>query len=383
MAKLLNEKCLVIGEGGAGAEIIKTLHNLNSSLNTACVVASNSEMNKIKEIEDKLDGLVRLDIDGTGKDTKKGYRQARSKREELEELLNGYEHIIHIFGFGGGTGAGTALTISQLNQEYNHIFAGPMPSFDEGRKILKNTIKNIGLLHKYGRFWPFDNNLNKSSLSYESINQRIAREIDYVVELPNMSNWVKRDMDTGNIEDLLIPEQYVKKGAFMLKRFKVNELEKGVSLENLMNRDDSVSYNIDNEIFERAGYIIKLSKEQKLNKETEQSIDRFREQLIDKLASPTIHEGIYKSESDYNELIILFSGPKFTEEEIKEYQNKLDNLEEQFNDTFINVDMSFNANINEELDFNDNKEETEEDLFAENNNNNEPNKEKEDEEFLL
>src|SRR5690554_4239927 len=200
--KSLKEVVLFVFSGGFGVELLHTLVNIYKATdyNYVVVVASDVEKQKIKDynLENYLKGIVQLDIDGTGKKTKYGYKNARKKIDEIKKYCVDYPIIFHCEGFGGGTGTGTALALSQELPNRRHMFVGPLPDFNEGRQILKNTLNNLKMMYDFGRFWTFDNRLRRSSLNYKDINRKIAEELIYVLTLPEIRTYIMRDMDTGN-----------------------------------------------------------------------------------------------------------------------------------------------------------------------------------------
>lgn len=361
----LKENVLVIGEGGAGAEIVKTLIEVQSDINCACVVASESERFKIRGIENKLTGVVQLDIDGTGKKTKYGYKGAKKKEEELKRLIGDYPIIFHICGYGGGTGSGTALAIAQMVSNRRHLFIGPLPDFSEGRQIIKNTLNNLQMMFNFGRFWPMDNNLNEDSLGYDEINKKIAYEIDYVLSLPDIKTYCKRDMDTGNVLDILFPENYSGQGLFSMKKFEIDDLNRPISFKNIKDRDRSISYKFDFLAFEKVGVVIKLSEGQELNDQVKNNVLLLKEWLFNEMPGLSIHESVYRSSSEVNEIVLLLSGPIFNAKLLEEYVTEVKNLDEKIKKSFSNIDAVFDIELDEEISFND-KNKTE-DLFSDKN----------------
>lgn len=360
----LKENVLVIGEGGAGAEIVKTLIEVQSDINCACVVASESERFKLRSIENKLIGVVQLDIDGTGKKTKYGYKGAKKKEEELKKLIGDYPIIFHICGYGGGTGSGTALAIAQMTPNRRHLFIGPLPDFSEGRQIVKNTLNNLQMMFNFGRFWPIDNKLNQDSLGYDEFNKKIAYEIDYVLSLPDIKTYYKRDMDTGNVLDILFPENYSRQGLFSLKKFVIDDLNKPISFKNIKDRDSSVSYKFDFMAFEKVGVVIQLSEQQEINEQVNNNIILLKEWLFNEIPGLSIHESIYKSSSDKNEIVLLLSGPIFNSKLLEEYVIEVKNMEEKIKENLTSIDAVFNIDLGEEIVFN-NKNNKANNLFGE------------------
>lgn len=363
--KTLKEAVIIIGEGGAGIEIVKTLIDMKGDFNYAAVVASDSERGKIRSCEDKLKGIVELDIDGTGKKTKFGYKNARKKIDDIKKLLGSYPIIFHVCGYGGGTGTGTALAIAQAMPNRRHIFIGPMSTLDEGRQIVKNTLSNLKMMFPYGRFWPMDNRFNSESLNYNAINRKIAEEIGFVLSLPTIKSYIMRDMDTGNVLDLIFPEQYYRKGLFGVKRFKVKDLENNISFENLKDRDGSVSFKFDMAAYEKVGLIIKLSKHQEMNNTVESNITQLKSWLFSSVPGASIHESIYQSSCEESEIILLLSGPVFSGKFLKDYTDKYKEMEDQYSSNFAETELVFDVEIENDLNFNQQLDNIDKDLFAE------------------
>src|SRR5690554_1261409 len=154
---------LILGEGGAGVQIVKEIikNDKKGKYNCGLIVASDVERDKIRDIENELVGIVQLGVDGTGKNPELGYNACDEKSDEIDDLVSGYGIVFHILGFAGGTGVGSALYIGEKYPASEgvkyHYFVGAMPEFEEKADLLGNAMQAISILEKYGRIWAMDN----------------------------------------------------------------------------------------------------------------------------------------------------------------------------------------------------------------------------------
>lgn len=325
------EKVLVVGSGGCGALIAQKLISEQSDVNVKAVVASDAEYAKLNKYPKQ--SIVKLDIDGTGKKPHLAYQIAKRKEDEIRSLIGDQKILFHIVGLGGGTGVGTALYIAEKFPERKHLFIGIMPSFDEGREIIKNTLKALEKMQQFGKVWAFDNRLKNSSYSYEEINQRIAYEIDEVLTLPDHKTYLSRDMDTGNLVDLLFSHDG--RGIISSRRFEISNLHDAMSIETL--RDQSVSFKFPLNIFDKAGIIIKLAKDvdkHGLSEAAERNIDQYFTWIEGEMDGGSFHPAVLQSESSFNELLGIFSAPSLKPEHIEEYISQYQKQQSVYTEKF-------------------------------------------------
>ncbi|MFW6035236.1 MAG: hypothetical protein ACOCRZ_03165 [Halothermotrichaceae bacterium] len=329
----LKQKILILGEGGAGSEIVKTLMNLYpDKYNCALVVASSSEREKITDIENELTGLVQLDIDGTGKNPKTGITKARDKANELDELIGNYPIIFHVLGFGGGTGVGSAYYLGQTYQKKLHMFVGALPTFSEGKKIITNALTAVSSLEKWGRIWPIDNRHNENELFYKKINYNIAKHINHIFDLPKI-NSVTKDMDSGNVLDILFPEDFRKQGIFTYKKYNIQDFQENFAFDRLEEVNNSVSYHFDFKYFGVAGVVIKLKAYESYNSAKDYVV-KFEDWLKEKMPGVSLHQAIYSSDAEENQITLLISGPVLHESQFSDYIEEHDRLQSSFENNF-------------------------------------------------
>jgi hypothetical protein len=338
----LKDDMLFIGEGGFGSKIVKKLIEINTEIDSAIILASDTERDHIRQIENELVDFIQLDCDGTGKKPKIGYKYAQEKEKQIKKLLEDYTFIIHLCGFGGGTGVGTAFYISENNQDRLHIFGGPMPSFNEGQDIIENSIENIELLSEFGRVWPFDNRKMEDVIFYEDINKKITDEINFITSLTD-KNWVSRDMDTGNVIDLLFPKDYRKSGILSFKRYEIEDMRKNISFKNLEEHNKSASYDFKLRNFGMIGSIIKLANKEKSNS-AKTYIKKFNKWILEQVPGGSVHPGIYNCNDKTSEIILILSGPLFNQKFIEDYVEENDKLIEMFNSNFDEVEKESKLN---------------------------------------
>ena len=328
----LRDNLLIIGEGGFGSKIVQKLIKNGINYDCSVILASDSERRYIENIENDIESLIQLDVDGTGKKPKIAYKRAKAKAKEIDNLVKDYTFILHLVGFGGGTGAGTATYIAEKYQRKYHIFSGPMPSFTAGQDIIENSLTNISNLTQMGRIWPFDNRKNKDKLFFDKINKEIAKEIGFIDNLLDF-NWVARDMDTGNIVDILFPEDYKRSGIMSMKRYVIENMSENISFNKFEEINQSVSFDFSLNSFGTVGVIYKMADNENYEDSIEY-IQKFDDWLTKKIPGGSFHSGVYNSNDDKSEIILLLSGPVLSEEQLKDYIEENSRLVNQFRKNF-------------------------------------------------
>jgi cell division protein FtsZ len=122
----------MIDEGITGVEFV--------CVNTDKQQLSNCKASTCIQIGEKLTkGL------GCGADPDKGEKSAEESREELTEVINGFDMAFVTCGMGGGTGTGAAPVIAQLAKEKGILTVGVVTKpFDfEGKARMDNALAGI------------------------------------------------------------------------------------------------------------------------------------------------------------------------------------------------------------------------------------------------
>lgn len=158
-------KLAIVGTGGAGCNMLNniiTSFNLNGYLGldsqkgednqefggvTIQFIACNSDSSLRLS---KADKKIQLGASGrgAGSDANQGKEAAEYSAEEIRKTLQGFDLVLVIAGFGGGTGTGSSPTIAKIAKESGALVIGiaTKPFSFEGRKraeIAQEWIENF------------------------------------------------------------------------------------------------------------------------------------------------------------------------------------------------------------------------------------------------
>ncbi len=139
-------RIIVIGVGGAGNNAVNRMIDEGiTGVEFVCANTDKQQLSNCKastciQIGEKLTkGL------GCGADPDKGEKSAEESREELAEVINGFDMVFVTCGMGGGTGTGAAPVIAQLAKEKGILTVGVVTKpFDfEGKIRMDNAVSGI------------------------------------------------------------------------------------------------------------------------------------------------------------------------------------------------------------------------------------------------
>ena len=142
-------KIIVIGVGGAGNNAVnRMIEEGIGGVEFVCANTDKQQLSNCKastciQIGEKLTkGL------GCGADPEKGEKSAEESREELAEVIRGFDMVFVTCGMGGGTGTGAAPVIAQIAKEMNILTVGVVtkPFGFEGKIRMDNALGGIDKL---------------------------------------------------------------------------------------------------------------------------------------------------------------------------------------------------------------------------------------------
>ena len=139
-------KILVVGVGGGGNNAVDRM--ITSGVTGVDFVCVNTDKQQLKnckaeqciQIGEKLTrGL------GAGADPEKGEKAAEENKDELAEVVSGYDMVIVTCGMGGGTGTGAAPVVAQLAKEMGILTVGfvTKPFKFEGKRRMQFAMSGI------------------------------------------------------------------------------------------------------------------------------------------------------------------------------------------------------------------------------------------------
>ena len=111
-------KILVVGVGGAGNNAVNRM--IDAGINGVTFVAINTDRQALQasKAEIKLPIGEKLTRGlGAGSNPEVGQKAAEESKEQIQELLKGYDLIFITAGMGGGTGTGAAPVIAQVAKD--------------------------------------------------------------------------------------------------------------------------------------------------------------------------------------------------------------------------------------------------------------------------
>lgn len=155
---IIEPKITVVGCGGAGNNIVQSVHcECRSNVET---VAVNTDERKLQEINVHKKLLIGKDVTqgkGAGGFPEIGEYCADCARSYLRETLSGSDIVIIVAGMGGGTGTGVAPVVAEVSKELDAVtFAIAISPFSyegdraqkakEGINRLRDVVSNTIVL---------------------------------------------------------------------------------------------------------------------------------------------------------------------------------------------------------------------------------------------
>lgn len=178
----------VIGVGGAGGSAVNRMRDAGLSgvefiaMNTDAQALHNSKADiKVHLGHDTTNGL------GAGADPTVGERAAEESREEIKNSLTGADMAFITFGAGGGTGSGAGYVVAE-----------------EARK---QDILTVGVVTK-----PFSFEGAKRKANADWAIERLARNVDALITIPNDRLLQTIDQRTPILETFKIADEVLRQG---------------------------------------------------------------------------------------------------------------------------------------------------------------------------
>ncbi|MBE8221749.1 MAG: cell division protein FtsZ [Bdellovibrionales bacterium] len=142
-------KICVIGVGGGGGNVIKTM--LDNNLKGVEFIAANTDRQALDN--NPSDSKIYLGKSmtkglGAGANPEIGEQSALESEDEIKDMLTGHDMLFITAGMGGGTGTGAVPIIARIARELGILTVGVVtkPFLFEGKKRAKNAEKGIELL---------------------------------------------------------------------------------------------------------------------------------------------------------------------------------------------------------------------------------------------
>ena len=178
----------VIGVGGAGGSAVNRMRDAGLSgvefiaMNTDAQALHNSKADvKVHLGHDTTNGL------GAGADPTVGERAAEESREDIKNALTGADMAFITFGAGGGTGSGAGYIVAE-----------------EARK---QDILAVGVVTK-----PFSFEGAKRKANADWAIERLARNVDALITIPNDRLLQTIDQRTPILETFKIADEVLRQG---------------------------------------------------------------------------------------------------------------------------------------------------------------------------
>lgn len=142
-------KICVIGVGGGGSNVIKTM--LENHLKGVEFIVANTDRQALESNPTELRVCLGKSITkglGAGANPEIGEQAALESEDEIRSMLSGHDMLFITAGMGGGTGTGAAPIIARIAKEEGILTVGVVtkPFLFEGKKRTKNAERGIELL---------------------------------------------------------------------------------------------------------------------------------------------------------------------------------------------------------------------------------------------
>lgn len=178
----------VIGIGGAGGSAINRMRE--AGLNGVELIAMNTDAQALHN--SKADRKVHLGKDlthglGAGADPGVGEKAADESREDIKNALEGADMAFITFGAGGGTGSGAGYIVAE-----------------EARKL---GVLAVAVVTK-----PFSFEGAKRKANADWAIERLAREVDALITIPNDRLLETIDRNTPILETFKIADEVLRQG---------------------------------------------------------------------------------------------------------------------------------------------------------------------------
>ena len=178
----------VVGVGGAGGAAVNRMRE--AGISGVELIAMNTDAQALRN--SKADVKVHLKLEernglGAGADPTKGEKAADLSREEIRQVLDGADMVFITFGAGGGTGSGAGYIVAE-----------------EARNL---GILTVGVVTK-----PFSFEGQKRKANADWGIERLARNVDALITIPNDRLLQTIDQRTPILEAFKIADDVLRQG---------------------------------------------------------------------------------------------------------------------------------------------------------------------------
>ena len=194
-------KLAVVGIGGQGSNLVNRLYK--SGIRSARTIALNTDAKHLNTIRADTRMLIGKELTrglGAGGFPELGMKAADASREEIRNVISGYDMVFVCAGMGGGTGGGGASVVAQLAKEQGSLVVAFVTypfSLERSRKVkadwsLQQLSKNADttIVIENDRLMSYAPNLQieKSFELIDSIATNAVRGIADTIMLPSLIN---------------------------------------------------------------------------------------------------------------------------------------------------------------------------------------------------
>lgn len=194
-------KLAVVGIGGQGSNLVNRLYK--SGIKSARTIALNTDAKHLNTIRADTRMLIGKELTrglGAGGFPELGMKAADASREEIRNVISGYDMVFVCAGMGGGTGGGGASVVAQLAKEQGSLVVAFVTypfSLERSRKVkadwsLQQLSKNADttIVIENDRLMSYAPNLQieKSFELIDSIATNAVRGIADTIMLPSLIN---------------------------------------------------------------------------------------------------------------------------------------------------------------------------------------------------
>jgi cell division protein FtsZ len=194
-------KLAVVGIGGQGSNLVNRLYK--SGIRSAKTIALNTDAKHLNTIRADTRMLIGKELTrglGAGGFPELGMKAADASREEIRNVISGYDMVFVCAGMGGGTGGGGASVVAQLAKEQGSLVVAFVTypfSLERSRKVkadwsLQQLSKNADttIVIENDRLMSYAPNLQieKSFELIDSIATNAVRGIADTIMLPSLIN---------------------------------------------------------------------------------------------------------------------------------------------------------------------------------------------------
>lgn len=174
----------VVGVGGAGGSAVNRMKE--AGFNGVEFIAVNMDLQALHH----SDADVKVNIGnglGAGGDPARGQEAAEDAREAIAKAINGADMVFIAFGAGGGTGSGAAPVVAE--------------------EAKKQDILTVGVVTK-----PFSFEGSKRRQNAERAIERMSKEVDALITIPNDRILETIDPRTPLLESFRIVDDVLRQG---------------------------------------------------------------------------------------------------------------------------------------------------------------------------